>query len=85
MGVVLLLTFYLTPTIVAVVRKAPSTGSTVVINVLLGWTVVGWIIALAMACRSRPPQYVIPPGWVPGPGYSPPGQSPAQPPDRPTA
>ena len=32
----------------------PNDGSVIVVNVLLGWTVVGWIIALAMACRSKP-------------------------------
>jgi hypothetical protein len=25
----------------------------VVINVFLGWTFVGWVVALAMACRTN--------------------------------
>ena len=29
-------------------------GAVAVIDIALGWTVVGWLIALAMALRSRP-------------------------------
>lgn len=43
---------YWTPTIVAAVRKVPNVGSVAVINGLLGWTFVGWAVALSMACRS---------------------------------
>ena len=45
---------YLAPTITALLRHMPSTGPIIVINILLGWTVIGWIIALAMAVRSKP-------------------------------
>jgi hypothetical protein len=49
------LSAYFLPTIVAVVRRrVPNTGSLVVINAFLGWTFVGWVVALAMAVRSRP-------------------------------
>ena len=43
---------YFAPTIVAVVRHHHQTGSIVVINLLLGWTFVGWVVALAMACGA---------------------------------
>jgi hypothetical protein len=45
---------YWTPTIVAVIRRRvlPNLGSIIVINALLGWTVVFWILALAYAVRS---------------------------------
>ena len=43
---------YFIPTIVAKVRGVSNLGSVAVINVFLGWTFVGWIIALAMACKS---------------------------------
>ena len=46
---------YFIPTIVAWVRHVPNKGSVTVVNVFLGWTVIGWIVALAMAVRSRPP------------------------------
>jgi T4 superinfection immunity protein len=45
---------YFIPLIVAVVRKVPNVGSIGVINFFLGWTLVGWVVALAMAARSAP-------------------------------
>ncbi|HXB50000.1 MAG TPA: superinfection immunity protein [Streptosporangiaceae bacterium] len=67
--IVLAFAAYWVPTIVALMRTPPHFGSIIVVNVFLGWTVVGWVVALAMACRSRPqqPQYVVPPGWAPPP------------------
>jgi len=44
---------YWLPTIVAARRKVPHVGSVAVIDGLLGWTVIGWVIAMAMACRNR--------------------------------
>jgi hypothetical protein len=51
-GVIVLIGFYFLPTIVALTRKVTDKGSVVVINFFLGWTLVGWVVALAMACRS---------------------------------
>lgn len=64
---------YWVPSIVALCRKdAVNTGGILVVNGFLGWTVVGWIVALAMACKSPPPPQ--PPGWrYPPPGWPPPG------------
>ncbi len=45
---------YFLPTIIAVVRHVPNVGSVLVVNLLLGWTLVGWVVALAMAARSVP-------------------------------
>lgn len=50
---ILLLIGYFIPTIVAYARSVPNKGSVAVVNFFLGWTVIGWIIALAMAARSR--------------------------------
>jgi len=44
---------YFTPGIVASARHVPNAGSVWIINVLLGWTLIGWAVALAMACRSK--------------------------------
>ncbi len=44
---------YLLPLIVALSRKVPNVGSIVIINIFLGWTFIGWIVALAMAFRDR--------------------------------
>ena len=50
---ILMVIAYWVPTIVAVSRKRiPHVGSIVVVNLFTGWTVIGWIVALAMACRS---------------------------------
>jgi hypothetical protein len=49
---VLILIFYFLPTIVAVARKVTNQGSVAVINIFLGWTLIGWVVALAMACRT---------------------------------
>jgi hypothetical protein len=48
----LVLVLYFLPSIIAVARKVMHQGSVVVINLFLGWTFVGWVIALAMACRT---------------------------------
>lgn len=52
---------YWAPTIVAASRHVPNRGSVIVINLFLGWTVIGWVIALAMACRSKPAVAAGPP------------------------
>ena len=48
---------YLFPSIIAFVRRrrVSSVGWVVIINVLLGWTVVGWVVALSMAFRVSQP------------------------------
>lgn len=43
---------YLTPTLVGWARHVPHLGSIAVINLALGWTLIGWVAALAMAARS---------------------------------
>ena len=48
---------YLAPTIIATSRNISNAGAVAVINVLLGWTCLGWIVALAMSVggTTRPP------------------------------
>lgn len=57
-GLVFLL--YWSPTIVGYARHVPNQGSVLVIDAFLGWTVVGWVVALAMACRSVPQPLELP-------------------------
>jgi len=60
---------YLLPSLIAAGRKVPNLGSVLVINIFLGWTFVGWIVALAMAARSVPRVQPLPPTrWSPPPG-----------------
>ena len=53
-ALIVLLGLYFIPSIVGGVRKVPNIGSVVVLNLFLGWTLVGWVVALAMAARSVP-------------------------------
>lgn len=43
---------YFLPSVVAAERGVPHLGSVVVVNLFLGWTFLGWVVALAMACRT---------------------------------
>ncbi len=43
---------WLLPTIVALARGAKRTTAVIIINLLLAWTVIGWIVALVMAFAS---------------------------------
>jgi hypothetical protein len=52
--VLFLLGAYFIPTAVAFSRDARSRWFVAVINTFLGWTLVGWIVALAVAFRSAP-------------------------------
>jgi hypothetical protein len=56
-GVFLVLAvLYFLPTLIAFLCKVPNRGSVAVINIFLGWTFIGWVVALAMAARSVPAQ-----------------------------
>lgn len=55
--VAMLLAAYLLPTIVATNRKHHNKGAIAVVNIFLGWTFIGWVVALAMASSAlRPTQ-----------------------------
>ena len=77
---VLIFAVYLLPTIVAVARKHHQSGAVAAINFFLGWTLIGWVVALAMALSAHRADPVVinqvagmpgtapPPGWYPDPG-----------------
>jgi len=44
---------YLLPTIVALARKKRNLLAIVLVNVLLGWTVIGWVVALVWAVSTQ--------------------------------
>jgi hypothetical protein len=50
---------YWLPTIVAVVRRTPSALGVAMLNFFLGWTVIGWIIALVLALAAYPAERVV--------------------------
>jgi hypothetical protein len=68
------LLIYWTPTIVAWRRRVPNLGSVAVVNFFSFFLLVPWVIALAMAARSRPPAPYVQPGTWPqlrgGPGVA---------------
>ena len=43
------LALYFLPTIIAVARKKSNLLLIVLLNVFLGWTVIGWVVALILA------------------------------------
>jgi hypothetical protein len=47
---------YLTPSIVAIIKKHPQKISILALNILLGWTLVGWAGALVWALIKNIPQ-----------------------------
>jgi hypothetical protein len=51
-AVVSFIGLYFLPSIVASNRKHHNIGAVVVVNVFLGWTFVGWVVALAMAASA---------------------------------
>jgi len=51
--IVVLLGLHFAPLIVAIIRHHRAKLAIGVTNVLLGWTVIGWIVALIWACNSN--------------------------------
>jgi riboflavin transporter FmnP len=49
---------YVLPTLLAFKRDSTRKWKVAVINVLLGWTVIGWVVALVLTYAYEPP----PPG-----------------------
>ena len=56
----ILLSLYLAPSFVALLRHHHNPGPLIIINIGLGWTLIGWVVALAMAF-SNPPRLAEPP------------------------
>jgi hypothetical protein len=38
----------------ATINRTNLTGAAILVNVLLGWTFVGWVVALVMAATGSP-------------------------------
>ena len=50
---ILILILYFVPWLIALMRDHNNIGSILVVNLFLGWTVIGWIVALAWACSDN--------------------------------
>lgn len=70
-GLVFGLGLYLIPTIVAITRKPVNMTAAIVVNIFLGWSFIGWIIALVLALGTK--QAAYPPAYYPAVGYQPAG------------
>ena len=45
---------YFLPAIIAAVRNTHNSTAILLVNLFLGWTFVGWVVALVMALCSMP-------------------------------
>lgn len=54
----ILISFYFMPTIIAGAREHKNTGAIAVLNLLLGWTGLGWVGAMVWAFTAQPPKVI---------------------------
>lgn len=54
LGSLILFILYWIPTLVAWKRKHPDKISILVLNLFLGWSVLGWVISLVWSLKSKP-------------------------------
>jgi hypothetical protein len=58
--IALVLVLYKVPTIIAACRRHPDTPSLMTFNLLLGWTIAGWLVSLGWALRRIPRPLPLP-------------------------
>jgi len=51
-GVIVILISYFIPTIIALIRKHRDVMAIFVLNLFLGWSLIGWIISLVWAFKK---------------------------------
>ncbi len=49
---------YFLPAIIALARNKHDITSIVLLNFFLGWTMIGWVVALVWACKHDVPMVV---------------------------
>ena len=52
MEALIVLALYLIPVLVAYNRQHPNAWAILILNLLLGWTVLGWIVSLVWASTA---------------------------------
>ena len=50
---------YFLPTLIAVINNRSNQTAIMALNFLLGWTFIGWVVALIWSLTDPKPQYVI--------------------------
>lgn len=58
---------YMLPWAVAVTRNRSNMAAIGLVNLLLGWSFIGWVVSLVMACGSEPQQTVVVNSYGPPP------------------
>ena len=51
---ILVFILYFLPTVFATIRSHSSSGGIFALNLFLGWTLIGWVVALAWSLKSDP-------------------------------
>jgi Superinfection immunity protein len=67
-GLILLLILagmYFLPTIIAFNRNRHNKGAIFVLNLFLGWTVLGWVVSMVWAVSSSQPPVIVVQGQQP--------------------
>lgn len=59
LGPVIFLGMYFLPSIVGFVRKRDNLTAIAVLNTLLGWTLIGWVVSLVWALSNNAQQTII--------------------------
>lgn len=57
---IVLVGLYLLPSFVAAGRKCKAGAGVAVVNIFLGWTLLGWVVALAWAVTGDPKPAPVP-------------------------
>jgi uncharacterized membrane protein len=57
--ILLALVFYFAPTLIAAMRHTRRVGEIFALNLLLGWTILGWLAALVWSLASPSSQSAI--------------------------
>ena len=52
-GVIVLVSCYLMPTVIALLRDKRGAVGVTLVNVFLGWTVIGWFLAFIWSCSGK--------------------------------
>lgn len=55
----LALAMYFVPTITAIRRNSPHKTAVVILNLLFGFTLIGWIFALVLASKQPQPVVIV--------------------------
>jgi RsiW-degrading membrane proteinase PrsW (M82 family) len=57
--ILLLIALYFLPSIIAAKKEKPNKTSILILNLFLGWTLIGWVVALIWAVSSNEPKAIV--------------------------